>query len=107
MADSVWFPYIKPDGEEYDGFWGKNGYYNLEVGYIKITEDGRIEDKKILSKSCDSVMFDQKCLVPMFDCADGFHIRIHGDRIFKWSHDIVLSTAVLTTGIPLSEEEYE
>lgn len=107
QIDFLWFPYIKPDGEEYDGFWGKNGFYNFEVGYIKIDEDGCITDKKILSKSCDSIMFDQKCLLPMFDCVEGFHIRIHGDHIFKWRNDLVLSTAVLTTGVPLVKEADE
>lgn len=105
--DYIWFPYIRPDNQEYDGFWGKNGFYNFEVGYLKVDGDGKLVEKKILSHSCDSIMFDQKCLVPMMDCVQGDHIRIHGDYTYKWSGDIVLSTAILTTGIPYKEDDNE
>lgn len=45
--------YIKSNRKKYDGFWGKNGFYSFEYGYL----EG--EKRRSLNKGADAIIFEE------------------------------------------------
>lgn len=102
---SDWWPYIQPTGEEYDGFWGKNGYEAFEYGYLR-QDNGKLLEKKVIGKQSDSFIallndFDARGML-QFDIVEGMHIRFSMVGLpLKWeTEEMPLSTVRLVQGMP-------
>ena len=98
----MWWPYIQPTGEEYDGFWGKNGYYAFEVGYLR-QDHGKLVEKRVISSHSDACynLFKDLGDSLSFDVIEGMHIRFHAECPLKWDEETIpMSTVRLRRGVP-------
>lgn len=96
----VWFPYIQPTGDAYDGFWGKNGYEAFEYGYLR-QDHGKLLEKRVIGRQADSFMARVPTTELLFDIVEGMHIRFFCGRALRWNEEVMpMSTVMLEVGAP-------